>query len=85
MKSTFVAVNEENGRQVIGTGHHNASETIRLQNRGPSLCQLVFDWNARDKRIKFKNIAMELTNISLTKHYEQSDTENVSIIKKNIF
>ena len=35
-KAVIMAVNEENRKQAIGAGHHNAAETIRLQTGDPS-------------------------------------------------
>ena len=76
VKAVIVAVNEENKRRAMGIGYPNATEAMRPQNGSPSLKQLAFDWNTRDK--------MEITNIFSTKHLEQSDAEKVPIIKKRL-
>ena len=49
----------------MGDGHHNAVETTTPQTWDPSLRQLAFDWNARDKYTGLKNFEIEVTNIFL--------------------
>ena len=51
----------------MGTGHHNVAEAMRPQSDGPSLRQLVFDLNTRDKN-SVEELETEVTNILPTMH-----------------
>ena len=88
-KAKVMEVSEASGdvrRSTAGTRHPTVVESKRQKQTDHCYDNQCSNWMPKDKYITLKQFEMEVTNISLIKHYEINETEkatgNKELIKK---